>query len=180
LALHIGKKENANLEIIELASLLHDIAREEQNKSKGLICHAEKGAIFAREILEKYNFNKEKIDSICHCIERHRFRKGEAPESLEAKILFDADKLDSIGAVGLGRAFQFAGEVGAKLHNSSVDIEKTKEYSEDDTAYREFSVKLKKIKDSMFTSEGKRIAEGRHNFMISFFDRLEKEIKGEI
>jgi len=180
LALHIGKKENADLEVIELASFLHDIAREEQNKSSGQICHAERGAFLAREILEKHGYNSEKINKIVHCIERHRFKRGLAPETLEAKILFDADKLDSIGAVGLGRAFQFAGEIGAKLHNSDVDIEKTKEYSEDDTAFREFSVKLKKVKNCIFTTEGKRIAEGRHNFMVNFFERLEKEIHGEV
>lgn len=180
LALHIGKKENANLEVIELSSLLHDIAREEQNKSDGKICHAEKGAVLAKEILEKYGFEKETIDNVIHCIKRHRFKRGEAPETLEAKVLYDADKLDAIGAVGLGRAFQFAGEIGAKLHNSNVDIENTKEYSKDDTAFREFSVKLRKVKDSMFTREGKRIAEERHNFMINFFDRLEQEIKGEV
>jgi len=181
IALHIAKTENADSEIVEIASWLHDIAREEQNESAGKICHAERGAVLAKEILERNDFPKEKTEKVCHCIARHRFKKGEAPESLEAKILYDADKLDSIGAIGLGRAFQFSGEVGSKLHNSDITyIEDTKEYSADDTAWREFCVKLKKVKDSMFTREGKRIAQSRHKFMVDFFERLEKEVKGEI
>jgi uncharacterized protein len=101
------------------------------------------------------------------------------PQTLEAKILYDADKLDSIGAVGIGRAFLFAGQTGAKLHNESdVDILACKPYSKEDTAYREFKFKMSKIKDRMLTPEGKRLATERHNFMEVFFERLERETKG--
>lgn len=178
LAMHIGEKENANMEIVKLAAILHDIARPIQDESLGKICHAEKGAELAKQILEKYNIDKEKINNITHCIECHRFRKNNTPKTKEAKILFDADKLDAIGAVGIGRSFLFAGEVGARLHNKDVDIEKTEEYSEDDTGYREFMVKLRKVKDRILTNEGKKIAEERHNFMVDFFDRLNKEVDG--
>jgi len=101
------------------------------------------------------------------------------PQTLEAKILYDADKLDSIGAVGIGRAFLFAGQTGARLHNESdVDILACKPYSKEDTAYREFKFKMSKIKDRMLTPEGKRLAAERHNFMEVFFERLERETKG--
>lgn len=115
-----------------------------------------------------------------HCIETHRFRGNNKPQTKEAKVLFDADKLDSIGAVGIGRAFQFAGEVGARLHNGGIDIKQTQSYSKEDTAYREFTVKLRKIKDRMLTEEGKRMAEERHRFMIAFFDRLNDEVEGKV
>jgi len=180
LCMHIGKKEDANLEILELAALLHDIGREEEMKTKGKICHAEYGSKIAQKILEKRNFDKEEIDKIIHCIQCHRFRKNKVPESKEAKILFDADKLDSIGAVGLGRAFLFAGEIGARLHNENVDIEKTESYSKEDTPYREFLIKLNKIKEKLFTEEGRRIAEERHRYMEDFFKRLTGEVRGEI
>lgn len=180
LAVHIAKIENADQHIVRLAAILHDIGRKQQDESGGKICHAKIGAVMARDILKKYNIDMDTIDRICHCIERHRFRGGLAPESLEAKIIYDADKLDSIGAIGLGRAFQFSGELGAKLHNFDIDIEKTEAYSREDTAWREFEVKLKKIKDRIFTSEGKKIAQGRHDFMVNFFKRMEKEIKGEV
>lgn len=180
LCLHIGKKENADMEVLEIAAFLHDIGREEQDKSDGKICHAEKGAILARELLSKIEIDKEKIDKIVHCIETHRFRKDNAPNSKEAKILFDADKLDSIGAVGIGRAFLFSGEIGAKLHNKGVDISKTKAYTKEDTAYREYVVKLRKVKDKMLTREGMRLAEERDAFMSDFFDRLNKEVEGDL
>jgi len=180
LCLHIGKKEKADLEILKLAALLHDIGREYQDKTNGEVCHAEKGAYLAREVMERHDVDKEKVEEVIHCIECHRFRDDRIPQSKEAKVLYDADKLDSIGAVGIGRAFLFAGEVGAYLHNVGVDIEKTEPYTKEDTAYREFAVKLSKIKDSMLTEEGKRLAEERHHYMEEFFDRLNREVKGNL
>jgi uncharacterized protein len=180
LCMSIGEKENAGMEILKLATILHDIGREEQDKSNGEICHAERGAILAKEILRKYNIGQEKINKITHCIESHRFRGNKIPQTIEAKVLFDADKLDAIGATGVGRAFLFAGEIGARLHNKEIEVEKTTAYSKEDTAYREFIVKLSKIKDRMLTQEGKRIAEERHIFMVNFFNRLNKEVEGEL
>jgi uncharacterized protein len=174
----IGKKENADLRILKLAALLHDIGRLEEDESKGQICHAERSSVLARGILEKHNVDKETIERVVHCIETHRKRKNKKPESVEAKVFFDADKLDSIGAVGIGRLFLFAGEIGATLHNKKVDLEKHKTYSKDDTAFREFEAIVKKIKDMMLTNEGKRIAEERHKFMVEFFDRLNDEVDG--
>ena len=178
LCMHIGKEEKADMEILKLAAILHDIGREYQDKTNGRVCHAEKGALLARELLGKHAMDKERIDKVIHCIECHRFRGDRIPQSKEARVLYDADKLDSIGAVGIGRAFLFAGEVGAQLHNIGVDVEKTEPYTKEDTAYREFMFKLKKVKDKMLTEEGKRIAEERHAFMEEFFDRLNKEING--
>ncbi len=180
LCMHIGKKENADLEILGIAALLHDIGREQEDKTKGKLDHAIIGAEMAREILKKHNFKEDKINKIVHCIETHRFRNNKIPETKEAKVLFDADKLDAIGAIGIGRAFLFSGEVGARLHISDIDINNTKEYTKEDTAYREFLVKLSKIKDRMLTDEGKRIAEERHRFMVKFFNRLNEEVKGNL
>ncbi|MCX6807361.1 MAG: HD domain-containing protein [Patescibacteria group bacterium] len=177
---HIGKTEKANMEILEIAAVLHDIGRKHQDKCNGKICHAKIGAELAMKLLLKLNFDRKKIDQIIHCISTHRFRGEEIPISKEAKILFDADKLDSIGAVGIGRTFLFAGEVGARLHNKDVDIWKTKAYSKEDTAYREYMFVLKEIKNRMLTKEGKRIAEERHNFMVEFFDRLDREVDGDL
>lgn len=178
LCIHIGKKEKADMDVLKIAAILHDIKRREQDDVLGEICHAELGAAEAENILGKYGFKKDFIEKVVHCIKTHRFRGKNIPETKEAKILYDADKLDSIGAVGIGKAFLFAGEVGAKLHNPGIDVEKTKEYSKEDTAYREFLVKLVKIKDKLTTKEGKRIAKERHKYMVGFFERLNKEVKG--
>ncbi len=135
----------------------------------------------AKKLLLKYKFDLETINQVVHCIGCHRFKRGEAPQSEEAKILFDADKLDAIGATGIGRAFLFAGEIGSKLHNDkNIDIYKTEEYSKEDTAYREFALKLIKIKNKLFTKEGKRMANERHRFMLNFFHRLNKELNGDL
>ena len=178
--LHIGKKENANLFVLEISAILHDIKRPEEMANKGIICHATEGAKEAMKILNKYDIKKEDLEAIYHCIESHRKRNSIEPSTLEAKILFDSDKLDGIGALGIGRMFMFASEVGAKLHDKDVDVEKTKEYSEDDTAYREFLSKMQFVKDKMLTSEGKRMAMQRHEFMVSFFERINKEVVGEL
>lgn len=114
LAMHIGKKEKANLFVLEIAAYLHDIGRREEMKEKGLFCHAEHGAKLSQRILKKYNPEKEIVDNIIHCIESHRYRNSNIPETIEAKVLFDADKLDSIGAIGIARDFLFAGSAGSK------------------------------------------------------------------
>ena len=178
-ALHIGRLMGAKLDVLSAAALLHDIGRRYETREQGKICHAEKGAELAREILAKLEFAPALINEIAHCIEAHRYRGDKIPKTLEAKILYDADKLDSIGAVGIGRAFLFAGQTGARLHNESdVDILACKPYSKEDTAYREFKFKMSKIKDRMLTPEGKRLAEERHDFMEVFFERLQRETKG--
>jgi len=178
LCLKIGKKEKADLTILGLAALLHDIGRKEEQASKGKICHAQVGAKKAEAILLRLGVPDQIRKEVLECIRSHRFRGKQVPKSLEARILFDADKLDSIGAVGIGRAFLFAGEVGARLHNSHQDLSKTVSYSREDTAYREFQIKLIKVKERMLTSSGKSLAEGRHRFMVRFFNRLDAEVKG--
>jgi uncharacterized protein len=177
---HIGRAEDADVEVLTLAALLHDIGRSEEDRANGAIRHADASARLAREVLGRLGVAAARIDRIVHCIEAHSYRKNLPPASLEARVLFDADKLDSIGAVGIGRAFLFAGEVGARLHDKKVDVDKTAPYTRDDTAYREFLVKLRHIKARMFTAEGKRLAAGRHDFMVAYFDRLNAETDGKL
>ena len=177
---HIGRAEKADLEVLEIAAYLHDIGRPYEDQSRGMVCHAEKGADIAQEWLAKYLIRDEQKANIIHCIRSHRFRGNHHPQTLEAKVLFDADKLDAIGAVGIARAFLFAGEVGAKLHNPDIVPEDTKPYTEDDTGYREYKLKLSRIKDRMLTSEGRHMALERHAFMEIFFQRFSEEYKGDL
>ncbi len=180
LAEHIARREGADLEIVKLAAVLHDVARGQEDASNGRLDHAQRGAELARAILARHGLPADKIRAISHCIASHRFRSRRRPKSLEAKVLFDADKLDSIGAVGIGRAFLFAGEVGAKLHDPHVKIGHTHPYTADDTAYREFLVKLRKVKSRILTREGRRLARERHDFMLEFFRRLNRETAGRL
>ncbi|MDY6934254.1 MAG: HD domain-containing protein [Spirochaetota bacterium] len=168
--------EKADFFIIEVSTILHDIAREIEDNTGGDLCHAELGSRIAYDFLLKEGLDEDRAKKITHCIKTHRFRNNETPNSIEAKILYDADKLDSIGAIGIGRAFLFSGEIGARLHNSDIDILTTTAYTEEDTAYREYIVKLQYIIQNMLTDEGRRLAQGRHNFMTIFFNRLKAEV----
>lgn len=178
LCLHLGRETGADGEVLTLAALLHDIGRQEEDRSNGANCHARAGAKMAGEILDRHGATTALVRRVRECIRQHRFRGGPAPRSLEARILFDADKLDSLGAVGIGRAFLFAGEVGARLHNSSGEARKARAYSVGDTAYREYLVKLRHLPDRMMTAEGKRLALERAGFMEEYFRRLNIETKG--
>jgi uncharacterized protein len=178
LCMHIGRAEGADLDVLKIAAYLHDVARPLQDQSKGTVCHAEKGAEIAGDLLRDYPLSKGRKQNVIHCILSHRFRGNRHPETVEARVLFDADKLDSIGAIGVARTFQFAGEVGAKFHNPCIDPGDTQEYTDEDTGYREFRLKLSKIKEHMLTAEGHRIARERHSFMEAFFKRFLQEHKG--
>ncbi len=98
LCLRIGRKEKADLGVLSLAALLHDIGREEEDRSHGRVCHGRSGAALARRILEDYGWEPAVVRAVFEAVRTHRFRRGGAPRTLEARILFDADKLDSIGA----------------------------------------------------------------------------------
>jgi uncharacterized protein len=157
----LGPAENADMVVLGAAAYLHDIGRALQDASNGAVCHAEKGAQMAEPMVEGLLLSKKQKHNIIHCIRSHRFRNDHKPATTEAKVLFDADKLDAIGAVGVARAFLFAGEVGARL------------------GYREFKVKLCKIKDRMLTAEGRKWASERHAFMADFFNRFLAEYEGK-
>lgn len=174
-ALAIGQQMDGQVHILTPAALLHDIGRKEESLSQGRICHAKRGAELAAPLLNNLGYSAADIDAICHCIRTHRYRGGLQPLTIEAKILFDADKLDSIGAVGIGRAFLFAGQIGSRLHNPETEPSATLPYSLEDTAYREFRVKMSRVRDQMLTPVGRSMAEQRHTFMQTFFDQLTKE-----
>jgi len=169
-------------DVVALAAVLHDIARPEELADSGRTCHAERGAVKAVELLTRLGVtDAEELERVAHCIRAHRYRRrgGERPSSAEAKVVFDADKLDSIGAVGIGRAFHFAGRTGARLHNTEEEATRSSSYSREDTAYREYLVKLRHVHQHLLTAEGRRIAAHRHAFMVTFFERLCLEVRGE-
>ncbi|MBQ6353146.1 MAG: HD domain-containing protein [Lentisphaeria bacterium] len=167
----------ADRTVVELAALLHDIARPEELESQGKICHAVRGAEIARAMLTEFGASETTAAAVASAVRSHRYRDEVAPQSLEAKIVFDADKLDSLGAVGLGRAFLFAGRVGARLHNTEDEALNSPAYSREDTAYREYLVKLRRLPAAMLTPPGRTEGARRLRFMRRFFERLEAEIR---
>ncbi len=116
LCMALAKSEpDADLEVLEAAVLLHDIARVREDEDySGNIDHAVLGSVLAEKVLKDIGFPAEKIEKVRQCIITHRFRTGNEPKTIEAKILFDADKLDILGAIGIARLFMVAGEYSEK------------------------------------------------------------------
>jgi uncharacterized protein len=180
-ARHLARVEKADPVVVDFGALLHDIGRAIELQDAGKTCHAALGGQMVPDVLGRIGITDNAfIDHVAACVRTHRYRRrgGAKPETLEAKVVYDADKLDSIGAVGIGRAFHFAGRIGARLHNSETEAVGSESYSREDTAYREYLVKLRHVHEQMLTTEGRRLAAARHRFMVGFFDRLEEEVKG--
>lgn len=176
-ARRIAQMENApDFQLIECAALLHDIGRPEEIASKGVHCHALYGAQTATKMLDKLGFNEIFTKQVAECIRKHRYRRNLQPETLAEKIVYDADKLDSIGAIGIGRAFYFAGREGAVLHNTKAEALASTEYSSGDSAYREYLVKLQHVEDKLLTASGRKLATKRVAFMHQFFEEFNREI----
>jgi len=178
LALRLGAESGADERVLALAALLHDIARAAEDGG-GATCHAAAGATLAREILERHGAEARLVRRVADCVRRHRYRGAARPVSREAKLLFDADKLDSLGAVGIGRAFLFAGEVGARLHNSAAAARRARAYGPGDTAYREWLIKLRHLPGRLLTPAGRHLAAERAAFAAAFFQRLSDEVAGK-
>ncbi|MEW8995664.1 HD domain-containing protein [Clostridium sp.] len=189
LCLLIAKhEEEVDLEILIPSALLHDIARVEESKDKtGKLDHAILGSEIAEDILRKLQYEEEKVQRIKHCIIAHRFRTGNEPNTVEAKILFDSDKLDAIGAIGIARTFMLSGQFGQRLtvkeplneymECNTVENGRLKDVSKH-TPFIEYEVKFKKIPDKLYTKKAKEIGKERLKFMEEYFNRLQLEIEG--
>ena len=190
LCLGLSENEDIDLDVLKAAALLHDITRiKEDNDSSGNTDHAILGAEIAGPILQELGFSEEKIKHIQDCIVSHRYRTVNKPKTKEAQILFDADKLDTVGAIGVARGFVWAGRNNAKIY-TNIDIN---EYIKDNLGGQingriqdktkhsqqiEFETKLKFLEDKLHTKKAKEICRERIEFYKSFLDRLEKEING--
>ena len=165
----LSEEPGADREIVRFAALLHDCARPEEHASKGAVCHARRGAEKAAELMSEEKLPESFIAAVAEAVRTHRYRDGIVPDTPEGKVLFDADKLDSLGAVGLGRAFLFAGACGARLHNTPEEALNSEAYSVEDTAYREYLVKLQYLPEAMLTPAGRRMGAERLELMKGFF-----------
>ena len=178
---YLARVEGADMEIVRAAALLHDISRAEEDQS-GQGDHAEMAAERAREILIGRGGRAERAAAVAHAIAAHRYRGSVQPQTLEAKILFDADKLDSIGAVGIARAYAMAGALKQQLWSEPrEDGIATREQHGDSnhTPVAEFMVKLRHVHERVHTATARKIAQERHDYMSQFFERLGREMRGE-
>ena len=161
--------------VVRTAALFHDFARPEELASDGKQDHAQLGADLVRIELEQLGCEPDFVNHVTSCIRTHRYRGKLIPETLEAKIVYDADKLDSTGAFGIARAFHFAGRIGACLHNTAEEAVNSDAYGKNDSAYREYLVKLRHLPGKMLTESGRELAKERAVFMDEFFSRLNNE-----
>lgn len=179
LAERIGEAEGADMEIVRAAALLHDVDRAKAEAADQ--DHAEFAAVRARQILADQPPGK--VEAVADAILAHRFRSGPPPASLEGRVLFDADKLDAIGAIGVARAFAYSGRVGGRLWAPVADDylarwQRGETTPSEHTAVHEFVVKLSRLEERLFTPSGRRIAAERHRVMARFFERLADEVNG--
>ena len=184
LAAQIAQAEGADLEIVQAAALLHDAQdRRQPPTANHRAAHHHASADFAAEILAAEGWSEDRIALVQHCIRAHRFRdNSEPPGSLEAKILFDADKLDAIGAIGVIRAVGYALTHGNPAYaEPSPQFLSTGETApgEAHSAYHEHLFKLRKLKDRLYTPTAQAIAADRHRLMEEFFEQLAAEMRGE-
>lgn len=177
----IAKGEKANLEIVELGALLHDIADSKFHGGDEAI-----GPRIASDFLKSQEASEEVIDHVINIINNISFKGGNIEQkftSVELDIVQDADRLDAIGAIGIARTFNYGGFKGRALYDPAIkpNLDMTKEEYKASTAptINHFYEKLLLLKDRMNTATGKKIAEARHRFMEVYLEQFYAEWNGE-
>jgi len=169
------REQNVDMEVLICAALLHDIGRAEQFADPTL-CHAKVGGEKAYRFLTAQGFSEEFAEQVRHCITAHRFREHCPPKSLEAKILFDADKLDAVGAMGIARTLLYQGHEGTPIYSLTEDGT-VSDGTEDrqDSFFREYKFKLEKLYDRFYTEQGRSLALQRRQAAVDFYQALLRE-----
>lgn len=179
-ALKLAKKEQADLLIVELAALLHDIADHKFHGGDEKI-----GPATARKWLENLKVREPVIKNVCDIIRDVSFKGAEVEtpmKTIEGKVVQDADRLDALGAIGIARAFAYGGYKERELYNPEINPESHHSFEEYKNStgptLNHFYEKLFLLKDRMNTDTGRRLAEKRHHFMREYVNRFLAEWKG--
>lgn len=182
----IGAREGADMAVLIPAAVFHDIARPLEEETG--VPHEEEGARMAAAYLESIRYPADLVPGIVHAIRAHRYSSGIAPQTLEARVLSDADNLDAMGAVGIARTFMQAATLrqegnGSTRKGATGDlpeeegVQETRRVSTggiaDATAH--FHDKLLNLKDRMYTTTARSIAGERHALLVAFLAALEDE-----
>lgn len=182
MAERLAMEEGADLEIVRAAALLHD-ADGTTPGSESRLEHHLRSAEIAEKVLSKEGWSKDRIKAVQHCIRAHRYRDDrEPPATLEAKCLFDADKLDVLGAIGAVRATVYAALAGTPFYSQPSETflaTGKEEPGELHSAYHEHVFKLRNVEKRLYTRTAKQLARARTEYLEQFFNRLIKEYNGE-
>lgn len=179
LAVRIGREEGADLALVELAALLHDL---DDWKRRGA---SPEGPVAARAWLRSQAARPEMIERICQIIEELSFKGAGVPtpmSSLEGRCVQDADRLDALGAIGIARAFAYGGHHGRLLYDPAVPPRLHATFEEyrrsSGPTLNHFYEKLLLLRDRMQTATGRRLAAERHRFLEQFLERFLREWEG--
>ena len=184
LAARLARLEGADPEIVLAAVLLHDaqanLAPGVEQDPKLRSNHHLHSAELAGRILEEEGWPEERISAVQHCIQAHRYRElSHSPQTAEARVVFDADKLDAIGAVGAARAIAYAVRAGQPFYarpSASFLESGILEPGERHSAFHEYLFKLVKIQERLRTASGILLAQERQRRMEDFFEGLAQEM----
>ena len=177
LSVTIHESEGGDRDIIELASLLHDVDDRKLFKQGN--------EPFAVTTMRNLGCDENTISKVINIISKISFKgtDTEIPDSLEGRIVQDADRLDAIGAIGIARAFAYGGSKGRSMHNPDekpqLDMDSEKYFSNKGTTINHFYEKLLLLKNMMNTETGRRLAEDRHFYMEGFLEEFFEEWNGK-
>jgi uncharacterized protein len=176
LALRIAEQEHADSFVVGMAALLHDVGRTVQEPKKP---HAERSALLATKLLDQYDLPDTTQEAILHAILAHNYRRGITPESLEARVLYDADRLDSMGATGLMRwAMILRNKKWSEWKSYHPEDPFAVQRTPDDQRYLldRFFTKLLTLPEVMLTETGWSMAQSRLAFFQLFLQELQVEL----
>ncbi|HLG63856.1 MAG TPA: HD domain-containing protein [Ktedonosporobacter sp.] len=187
LAETIQAQEGGDLPTIWAAVALHDIGQERERRDGG--DHAVIGAAMASDLLANTRFPQQSLPAVQHAILDHRMTGGKYPRSLEGRILYDADKIDSLGAIGIGRLYCITGRYNQKVYSpmpedvvEPVDplLVRSLRRRPDYSPSIEFQLLFGNLPERMTTATGKALAQERFDYMKGFFQRLRQEVEGKL
>ncbi len=176
LACRICRDEGGDMDLVRLSALLHDA---DDRKFFG-----DNGYANARRFMDSESIPMDVQDLVCHVISQISFKGKDTvvPDTLEGKIVQDADRLDAIGAIGIARTFAYGGSKGRMMHvpdeAHKSDMSEEEYFSNEGTSVNHFHEKLLLLKDMMNTDSARTIAESRHAYMVGFLEEFMEEWVG--
>jgi uncharacterized protein len=171
----IGSKENANLDLLLPAALLHDVVNLPKNHPERKAA-SEMAAQKSQHILEAAGYSSEEILKIKEIITEHSYSLGKKPSTIESAVLQDADKLDALGAIGIMRTVTCGAKMGSTYYDPNEPFVKTRALNDKAFTIDHFEVKLLKLVDLMNTEAARKEALIRTGFMKQFLSQLANEI----
>ncbi len=174
-AKRLAEREGALLEVVLPAAYLHDCftyPKDHPNRKKSSVIAAKKAIAF----LESINYPNLYHDAIAHAIESHSFSAGIRPNTIEAQVVQDADRLDALGAIGVTRCIQVSTQFDAKLYDHQDMFAEERELDDKQYTLDHFQTKLFKIVDTMNTESAKQEAQQRKAFMEAYLGQLRDEV----